>query len=95
MKNSGIGRKPFMTMDVEADVMNTNFKMSVHTQLQTDQAELNSKPTWLQSKVGNHIISQTYGLFQQKLVGRKFYQCCKINGYQWKVIYRNRYMDEK
>ena len=46
LKNSGIGCKPFMTMDVEAAVVNTNTEMSVHNQLQTAQDELNSKPTW-------------------------------------------------
>ena len=95
LKNSGIGCKPYMTMDVAAAVMNTNAEMSVHTQLQTAEAELNSKPTWSQSKVGTHIIANTYGLFQQQWVGRKLYECCKINGYQWKVVERNRCMEEK
>ena len=73
-------------MDVAAAMMNTNAEMSVHTQLQTAQAELKSKPTWSYSKVGNYIIAHTYGLFQQQWVGRKVYEYCKINGYQWKVI---------
>ena len=69
--------------------------MSVHTQLQVAEAELNSKPTWSKSKVGTHIIAQTYGLFQQQWAGRKLYECCKTNGYQWKVVEKNRCMDEK
>ena len=84
-----------MTMDVAAYVMNKNTEMSVHTQLQTAQAEMNSKPTWSQSNIGKYIIVQTHGLFIQEGAGRKLYKCCKINGCQWKVIAKNHYKEDK
>ena len=48
MKNSGVGRKPSMTMNLTAAVMNNNTEISAHTQLKKAQAEINSKPTWSQ-----------------------------------------------